>query len=218
MDKVGALERIDLVWKDPASSLSDLAMEVSSCVSEAALDADGVAAYIGATPSEVAALLALSELDEIMLNKLSEAKVPKTTWSLFASANDDEFESALQAYLIQRGHVKETASECVYRSMVSVSGPSLEQRIGALSGSTIKAVRVRAEQFNALPDKQVKFLKSIAASRGRGKVLTAKQVKYLKDILTRLVDEGIISRGGIDKDQPICDEVLDVLEGARARV
>ena len=57
-----------------------------------------------------------------------------------------------------------------------------------------------------------KFLKSIAAQKKRGKVLSEKQINSLTRILSKLVDNDVIKHDSIDGAQDISDEILEAVE------
>lgn len=216
MDKIEALEVVKEVWNDPDITLGQRINSISEAYYSTGLDLATTAAYIKATPAELDALLELSEFDEDIIEKISKANPPKTTWSVLASASDEEVIQALQA--LERDDVSAqqkdshlTMSEFVYNTMVEISGPSLEQRIGNLSGDDLKHILKKGQDFNALSEWETKFLKSIAAQKKRGKVLSDKQSAQLIKISEGLVSKGAITRNSIDGDQEICDRILDAL-------
>lgn len=216
MDKIEALEVVKEVWNDPDITLGQRINSISEAYYSTGLDLATTAAYIKATPAELDALLELSEFDEDIIEKISKANPPKTTWSVLASASDEEVIQALQA--LERDDIGAqqkdshlTMSEFVYNTMVEISGPSLEQRIGNLSGDDLKHILKKGQDFNALSEWETKFLKSIAAQKKRGKVLSDKQSAQLIKISEGLVSKGAITRNSIDGDQEICDRILDAL-------
>ncbi len=216
MDKIEALERIRDSWQNDTGSLGDKIIEISSCFYSAGLDLDSTAAFIKATPAELDFLLAMGEFEDEMISMISEADPPKTTWPLLASANDEEIRHALEAIKKRHSGFEQKSntplSEIVYRQMLEISGPTPEQRIQSISGQAIRNALKKGQDFKALTDKEVKFLKSISIQKTRGKTLTPKQISWLKDILSGLVTKNVITRDSIDGDQDLCDEILDALE------
>ena len=112
----------------------------------------------------------------------------------------------------QEGKRADSPDELVYYAMIEVSGPTVEQKVGNLSGDTLKHALKKGTDFGALSDWDTKFLKSIAAQKKRGKVLSEKQINSLTRILSKLVDNDVIKHDSIDGDQDICDEILEALE------
>ena len=216
MDKYEALERIKAVWNNPDVNMSKKITSISSDFYSVGLDLATTAAYIKATPAELDALLSLSELDEDIIDMISNVNPPKTTWALLASASDEEIRLALEAL----ANAKETdndktkstpISEFVYHQMLDASGPTVEQRVSMLTGYELGRVLKKAQDFNSLPDWENKFFTSIVMQKRRGKTLSMKQLPILINILNNLADRGVIKRNSIDGDQAICDKVLDAI-------
>lgn len=217
MDKITALENINNKWNDSEISLADRIVGVSSDFYSAGLDLATTAAFIKATPAELETLLGLSELDDEIIELISDVNPPITTWTMFMEASDEEIRNALESLKADRDHsygrdTNYTASEFVFNKMLEASGPTIEQKIGSLSGDDLKHVLKKGSDFDALNDWQKKFIKSVAAQRKMGKTLSDKQIKSLKDALIGLVEKGAIARDSIDGDQDICDRILDALE------
>lgn len=215
MSKVESLVNIREFWNDRSLTLYKRVRQISEEYYSSNLKLDSTAAYIGATPSELDSLLALSELDDDLLHRVSDANPPITTWMILANASEDELSAAIkeleEVRSQRRSERLESVEERLYSAMIQVSGPTPEQLLSTLSCDVIFAMANRAEAFKVLTDKNLKALKSFGMWRKRGKTLTEKQVKYMKSILTQMVDVGVIVRGGIDKDQEMCDSVLDAL-------
>ena len=102
-------------------------------------------------------------------------------------------------------------SELVYKSMIDISGPTPQQKANSLTATEIKNIRMKAEQYKILSEKDIKFLKSIASQKGRGKSLTEKQIAWVISILERLVEGNVFTRNSMDDDQDLCDKVLEIL-------
>jgi len=216
MDRIEALEIIKEKWDDREISLGEKIDSISEAYYSAGLDLGTTAAFIKATPAELDALLELSEFDEDIIEKISKANPPKTTWSVLASASEDEIIQALKALeedkdSSQSKSLHYTKSEFVYQKMVEVSGPTVEQKLANLSGDDLKYLHKKGSDYSALTEWQSKFLKSIAAQKKRGKALSDKQSAQLIKIIQAMVDKGAITRNSIDGDQEICDRVLDAL-------
>lgn len=215
MNKTDALESIKEAWEDKTLSLGEKIIRISNDFYAAGLDVSATAAYIHTTESELDSMLALGEFDDEIISKISEVNPPKTTWTVLSSASDEEVEYALGAL----GDAKrketrslESADAYVYHAMIEVSGPTVEQKVANLSGDTLRHVLKKAEDFGTASDWERKFVKSIAAQKKRGKVLSDKQIKSLVSALNKFVDNGVIKHDSIDGDQDICDEVLEALD------
>jgi hypothetical protein len=154
--------------------------------------------------------LSLSCLEDELIEKISKSNPPRTTWTMLANANEDEIEEALK--VIDENIDKHISySELVYRSMIDISGPSIEQKINSITATELKKIRVKGEQYRKLTDKEVIFLKSLASRKGKGSALTEKQIPWLISILNSLVDANVISKNSRDNDQDLCDKILDLL-------
>lgn len=215
MNKAEALENIKSVWEDNAVPLGEKIIRISSEFYSAGLDVAGTASYIHTTESELDAFLALSEFEDSIIEKLSIADPPKTTWTILASASDDEIEHAIEAIneiKEKSGDSSDATDEYVFNSMIEISGPTKEQKVANLSGDTIRVVLKKGQDFRLLTDYDSKFLNSIAAQKKRGKVLSEKQTNYLIKVLVKLIEGGAIQHGSIDGDQEICEEILKAME------
>lgn len=217
MNKLEALENIKKTWENKDLALGDKIVSISSDFYEASLDLEGTAAYIKATPAELDTLLMLSQLDENLIDMMSEVDPPKTTWAILANANDDEIREALIALKSRKNKpIKEenyTFSEFVFQKMLEVSGPTQEQKIAALSGEDLRHAYNKASSYtDALTDWENDFLKNVSGRKKSGKTLTNKQITILVRVLNKIADKDIISRNSIDNDQDICNRILDALE------
>ena len=123
MDKIEALDNIKNVWNQKNISLAEKVYKISNDFYSANLNLMSTAAYIKATPSELDALLSLSELDDDIIEKISTINPPKTTWIMLANANCDELDEALAA-MKSKKNSKVLYSELVYKSMIDISGPT----------------------------------------------------------------------------------------------
>lgn len=217
MGKYESLERIKEVWKSEDMPLGQKAAQISEEFYSSGLDFATTAAFINATPSELDALLEIGGFEDETLDRISRINPPKTSWTMLSNATEEEVDHALD--MLER-HGRETSgdtartsiTEYVYFAMIEVAEPSVEQKVGNLSGRTIKLMREKAEHFEgAISAKEVTFLKSCASRKGSGRSLTPRQLSWLISICNRLAERGIISRNSIDGDQEMCDEVLDAL-------
>lgn len=216
MGKAESLITIEECWRSPDMSLFDKSTRIAAEYYSSNLRLNATAAYIGATPSELDALLALSELDEEMLQLISEANPPITTWMMLASASDEEVVAAIREMEGGRNrrdpHDARSVEQRLFSVMIEVSGPTQDQVLSTLPYNVLMDMYNRAQAFKALTDRNTNAIKSMGNYRRRGKPLTPKQVKYLKSLLTDLVNANAITRNGIDDDQESCDIVLDALE------
>lgn len=210
MNKIEALENIKTIWNDKNMNLEEKIQGISTNFYSAGLDLSSTASFIKATPSELDALLSLSELDDDLLDRISSINPPKTTWIMLANANHNEIEEALNA-MESNLNDKILYSELVYKSMIDVAEPTPEQKVNTLTAKEIKHIREKAEQYNALSASEIKFLKSLASRKGKGLSFTKKQINWLVSILNALIDKNVLSKNSIDGDQDICDKVFECL-------
>ena len=209
MEKFEALSNINNMWNDKNISLKEKIINIANDFYSSGLDLNTTASFINATPSELEALLSLSELEDDLINQISLINPPKIAWIFLANANSEEIKEALKA--IKNPDKKVIFSEIVYKSMLDVSGLPPAQKINSLTGSEIKQIRVKAEQYQKISDKEIKFLKSIAANKAKRPELSEKQADWFLSILNRLVKDDVISRNSKDKDQDLCYKVLNCL-------
>lgn len=216
MNKTDALEAIREVWNDENASLGDKIIKISTEFYASGLDVESTAAYIHTTDSELAALLSLGEFDDELIELISKVNPPKTTWTILSCASEEEARHALleyEKYQQEKGTVvSDDADAYFYQSMIEVSGPTIEQKVSSLSADAIKHAMKKGEDFNALKDKEIQFLKSVSSQKKRGKVLSEKQINWLISILETIIAKGAITHNSIDGDQEICDEILDAME------
>ena len=216
MEKVDALEKIKELWWDSDITLGEKIVQISNEFYTVGLDLPTTAAFIKATPVELDSMLALGGLDDEIIEMISKANPPKTTWQLIANASDEEIVQALNALSAgkkdsEKSESNTAVSEFVYQKMREVAGPTPEQLLARLTGPEIARIRRKGESFNALSDWDIKFLKSVASRVSRDNILSEKQLATLRRIFTNLVDKGAIVRNSIDGDQELCDKVLDAL-------
>ena len=216
MGRYEALEDIRETWEDQGISLGEKILRITSVFSSEGLDLGSTAAHLHATPAELDALLSLGELDESVIERISQVNPPKTAWTMLANANDEEIEGALSALEREAREGRTdtpnlSVSEFVYTVMLDIAGPTTEQRVGSLSGDVLRHALKKGEDFGVLGDWDKKFLKSVSVQRKRGKTMSLKQTKQLMRILGELADKGVIKRESIDGDQEICDTLLDAL-------
>lgn len=211
MDKIDALELIKKTWDEDGLSLEEKIITISDAFYSVGLDIATTANFIKATPAEFDAFLSLSNLDDDMIRIISKANPPKTTWPLLASGNDDEIKKALDALSAPTRSKNESVSEFVYQQMIEVAGGTSEQLISQLTGDELFYLANKAKNFS-MPEKEVKFLNSVAGQKKRGKVLSEKQIIVVKSILNSLADNKVIQRDSIDGDQELCDKVLDAID------
>lgn len=216
MNKVEALNHINEIWNNDNLDLGTKITTISNDYYEVGLDLATTAAFIKATPAELDALLSLAALSDDLIDQISKANPPKTIWELLANANDEEIIEALSALETKRDNnndsdANDSVSEYIYKHMIKLAGPSIEQRVAEIRASDIAHIRKKGEEFKALSDWEIKFLKSIASQKATDKSLSDKQMNHLIKILNSLVEKGVITRNSIDKDNAICDRILDAL-------
>lgn len=209
MNPQEALKTIKKIWESKEERLGDKIIKISDCFSAADLEIIPTACYINATPSELEAFLALRDLDDEILEMLSEINPPNTTWTLIANANEEEIRSSLNLWKYAKDRDDDgiptfmIPSEYIYDSMSSVSKPTADKGIILLSGKDIEHALKKGKAFKELSEYDEKFLKNIARRKQKCQMLTDKQKDYLVTVLNNLADKKIISRDSIDDDRNI---------------
>lgn len=204
------LAGLELAWTSADLTLAERVRVVSHLHAQSRMTIAGTARMMGGTAVEVQALLELAALDDGDLDLVSTADAPPTTWLLFAGADQRAIRAGVEALSVVRNDGVPPAIR-VYEAMKLAVGPTLDERISSIPGSTLSHLAKKSKQYGALADRPQKFLASVAAQKKTGKVLTEKQLVWLKSVLFDLVDAGVVSPESIDGDQSICDEVLSAL-------
>lgn len=212
MDKIDALELIKKTWDSESLSLEDKIITISDAFYAVGLDIATTANFIKTTPAEFYAFLSLSNLDEDMIRRISDANPPKTTWPLLSSGNDEEIKKALTALSATSRSQNESISEFIYQQMIEVAGSTSEQLISELTGGELFTLAKKAKSFTSVTPNTLKILNNLAGQKKRGKVLNENQLALLKNLLNNLADNKVIQRNSIDGDKELCDKVLDALE------
>ena len=203
------LEVLQAVWEDKEMPLGHRARALSRYLQASRMTLEGASRYLGAPPAELEALVGLAMLEDEDLVALSKAKPPKTTWLFFASADSDEVAAGLRA--LESSQNDEIAAERVYEAMRQVGGPTVDDRVAAISGRTLAHVVQKAKQYDVLSPKTRGVLVSCAKRKQLGTPLSEKQLDALKGILKELIERGVICADSPDNDPEECDEVLKAL-------
>ena len=211
MDKYQALEKIKDLWNSVDVDLGQKIIEISEAFYAVGLDLSTAAAFVKATPSELDALLSLGALDEELIELISKAEPPKTTWALIANASYEEARHALLNSKDSHSNNVTSHSEFVYQQMMEIAGLTKEQMVGMLTGADLAHALKKGQDFNALSEWENKFFKSVVTQKKRGKTLSGKQIDIVLKILENLSSKGAIKRNSIDGDEEICDRILDAI-------
>lgn len=207
-DPVAGLE---LAWSTPELTLAERAQLVSTLHMRSRLTLEGTARMAGATTAEVQALLELATLDDDDLELVSRANPPATTYFLFAGADSDAIRAGIAA-LGGRPNAEGTPSlVSVYDAMRTANGPSIDERVAAISGVTLSHLWKKANEYDILAKSARGLLVSLSKRKKTGTPPTERQLEFLKDVLLQLVQAGVVCRDSADDDQVMCDEVLDAL-------
>lgn len=216
MSNYETLEEIKRTWNNDKITLGEKIIKISSDYYSSGLDLSTTAAYIKATQAELDSFLALGGFEDSIINMISNVNPPKSTWTMLASASDEEVIEALKV-ISNKCNFREdnpqnyTLSEYVYNKMIEMSGPTKEQKIQNIAANDLKHVLKKAEDYGILNDWERKFLNSIAAQKRKGKILSEKQLDHLIKILESLIQSNVISEKSIDGDQDVCDRILNAL-------
>ena len=205
------LEDLAAVWADEERTPFDLWLRrTSGAFLATSLELEAAARLIQTTSAELDAALRLATLDDDSLAILAAGpRPPRTTWYAFAGASPAGVRAGAEAL----GRLKEgePATLVVDDAISAVEGPSKLERVGGLDGKVFGHLAHKAKQYDVLSPKSRQFLVDIAIRRNVGKTLTEGQAAYALNLLTDLVDRGIVRQDSADGDQPICDEVLAAL-------
>lgn len=160
-------------------------------------------------PAELQAALNLASLDEEDLALLAGSNPPPTTWFSLASASTDAIKAALEA--LKGPGAKHAPYSVVEAAIRNISGPSVLEKVGALSSETFGHAAKKAEAFQLLTEKSRNALKGFQRTKRTSGSLSLAQVAFAKDLLQQLVVGGAISRDSKDGDVEVCNLILDAL-------
>lgn len=213
MNRFQALEEVKGAWLDAQMPLGERVTAICDAYYGSSLDLVGTATYIGSTPAELSVMLTLGGKSDEVIEALSRANPPITACTVLAEATEEDIIRALKGYSSEARRKSGLMSgEFVYNSIIEVVGPTVEMKVASLSGSDIAAARKKGKAYGKLNDWADKFLGNIAARRRSGQQLTDKQTKKLEETLRNLCNEQVFTRNSLDKDQELCDRILDALE------
>ena len=210
MGKLESLDRIKGIW-DSNASLEDIVLGISEIYYANGLDLSAVATYIKATPAELDAIIKLSALDDELIKRISDSNPPKTAWTLFANASEDEIKCILDdPDGLNWGEGNNTIM--LSDRLVRAAEPTAHDKVGLLPGVVLEAMCKKGVAYNALDKWPRDFLRDIANKRKIGKILSDRQIEKTTEILRGLVNDNVITRDCIDSDAEYCNIVLDALE------
>jgi hypothetical protein len=208
--QIDKFARLASTWE----SFDDLRFDVwiqsvSNAYFESGVGLKFAAAVIGVRPAELQAALNLAALPELDLSRLSNVKPPKTTWFSFAAASSEAIDPAIEA--LRSSKTNESPFSVVEKAIREVIGPTSLEKVIALSSTCFTHAAKKAQSFGLLSAKSQGALKSFGTAVRSGRPLSLKQAAYAKDLLKQLAVGGAITRGSPDKDQIICDQILDAI-------
>jgi hypothetical protein len=170
---------------------------------------EAAALAVRSTVAEFQAVLNLSLLEDDDLNRIASARPPKTTWLSLAQASSTSLTAALEA--LERRGSDESPFYVVRQALSEIEGPTVQEKVAALSGKTVEQMAAKAVQYKLLATKQQQAIANFAALKRRGTPLTPAQVAYLGNLLEQLVAGGAVRPDSPDNDQDHCDAVLAAL-------
>jgi hypothetical protein len=204
----GRLGRLIESWST-RGRFDDWVVDVSEAYIASRLRLEGAAKLLDTTPAELQAVLNLATLDEEELRLIGENPPPKTTWLTFALASREGIEAAIAA--LGAMPVGASPFHTVRDAIHGVEGPTVLERVAALTGPDILHMWSKAKQYGLLSPKSQKALESMGKQKRTGRPLTPRQTAYLYDLLRQLADGGAVRRDSPDGDQDVCDAVLDAI-------
>jgi hypothetical protein len=167
------------------------------------------ASFLDTQPAELQAVINLAGLEEENLALLAQLKPPNTTWFSLASASTEGLKAAIR--VLAEAREVHSPFLLVDGAIRSVEGPNIYERIASLRSEVFGHAAKKAQAYSLLNEKGIKALKGWQTRIRSGKTLTPAQMAYADGLLRELVDSGAIARNSKDKDQEICDEILDAL-------
>jgi hypothetical protein len=205
----GVLGRIKDTWNDENIDLARKVRVIGEAYTKTRMKLENVADLLEITPAELQATLNLAALDDEDLNAISKVSPSKTTFFLFASADKESIEAAIQA--LQTKDKIKTEVSLVFNAICEVIGPTVDDMVPTVSAESLGHFAHKAKEYGKLSSWGRKFLVDISIRKRSGKNLTPKQIGVLKKILYELVESGVVAVESKDSDQEKCDEVLEAL-------
>lgn len=184
-------------------------IEVSDNFFRSGLTLKMAANFLNTQPAELQAVINLAALEEENLALLAELKPPNTTWFSLASASTEGLKAAIRA--LAEAKVADSPFLLVDGAIRSVEGPNVFERIAGLRSEIFGHAAKKAQAYSLLNEKGIKALKGWQSRVRSGKTLTPAQMAYADGLLRELVEAGAITRNSKDRDQDLCDEILDAL-------
>lgn len=202
----------DLVnaWNQFDSQLFDRwVIDVSTTFFLSGLTLKMAANLLETQPAELQAVVNLAALEEESLGLLTRLKPPNTTWFSLAAASSEGVKAAAAA--LAGAEPTQSPFLLVDQAIRSVEGPNMFERIAGLRSEVFGHAAKKAQTYSLLNEKGIKALNSFKRRVAKKEPLTPAQMAYADGLLRDLVEAGAISRKSKDKDQGICDVILDAL-------
>ncbi len=204
-------ERLVSAWnKIDTVSFDQWLINLSNAFASAGMTLKIGAAVLGVRPAELQAALNLAALDDENLALLAGHNPPSTTWFSLATASTGAIRAAIDA--LESPEAKYSPSSVVEAAIRNISGPSSNEKVGALASELFGFAAKKAEAFQLLNEKSRNALKGFQRTKRSSGSLSIAQVAYAKDLLQQLADGGAILRESKDGDVEKCDQILDALE------
>ena len=198
-------------WKNvDGLSFDQWLTNISNAFASAGMTLKIGAVVLDVSPAELQAALNLAALDEESLLLLAGQNPPPTTWFSLASASTGAIKAALDA--LSTPEAKHSPSSVVEAAIRNITGPSVLEKVGALSSEVFGHAAKKAEAFQLLTEKSRKALKGFERTKRSSGSLSGAQIAFAKDLLQQLVIGGAISSDSKDGDSEICNQILDALD------
>jgi len=192
-----------------STPFNEWVIDVSDNFFRSGLTLKMAANFLNTQPAELQAVINLAALEDENLAMLAQLKPPNTTWFSLASASTEGLKAAIRAL----ADAKQVHSPflLVDGAIRAVEGPNTFERIAGLRSEIFGHAAKKAQAYSLLNERGIKALKGWQTRVRSGKTLTPAQMTYADGLLRELVESGAITRNSKDRDQEICDEILDAL-------
>lgn len=192
-----------------STPFNEWVIDVSDNFFRSGLTLKMAANFLNTQPAELQAVINLAALEDENLAMLAQLKPPNTTWFSLASASTEGLKAAIRAL----ADAKQVDSPflLVDGAIRAVEGPNTFERIAGLRSEIFGHAAKKAQAYSLLNERGIKALKGWQTRVRSGKTLTPAQMTYADGLLRELVESGAITRNSKDRDQEICDEILDAL-------
>lgn len=198
-------------WSGRRRPLVSWVRSVEDAFSRSNLVIADAAELIDSTEAELEAVLRLCLLEDNILDLVSEADPPMTTWLLLTEVPSADIPEVLEA----ASNVTTVQSD--YQRMDAaireVTGRSSVSAVQNIDPDLLDFALRKATAYSIWPQtkKHYRALRDFASRRRSSRPLTARQTAYARSLLNEIVESGAIRVPSPDGDDELCGAILKAI-------